>query len=255
MVDDRRRTDLRALAGTPRRAHRSAGHAARGRARIPSPRSRSAAGGHSSWPRSRWRWCCSRGPGCWCGVRSWSAGSRPGSIQPISSSPASACRSPAIHRTISSPPRFTEIVAQVRSIPGVASAAMISRMPIGSGGADCAVRADGAPAAPGSMHDAEFRAGDARVLRHDANPAASRPRLHRRRCRGRTASRDHQRNAGPHAVRHRRSDRSAPGALRGSIRGVRTVVGVIADVHANGLEQEAAGRDLLPADAADRSIP
>ena len=53
--------------------------------------------------------------------------------------------------------RFAEITARVRAIPGVASAALISRIPIGSGGADCAARADGAPESPSAMHDADFR--------------------------------------------------------------------------------------------------
>jgi predicted permease len=52
---------------------------------------------------------------------------------------------------------FTDIAAQARTIPGVTSAAMISRIPIGNGGADCAARAAGLPESPGTLHDANFR--------------------------------------------------------------------------------------------------
>ncbi|MGH7592634.1 MAG: ABC transporter permease, partial [Gemmatimonadales bacterium] len=133
---------------------------------------------------------------------------------------------------------FAGITTQVRAIPGVATAAMISRIPIGNGGADCGSRADGAPESPESMHDADFRPvtpgyfatmrspilrgrdftpGDApgaplvvvinatlaRTLFGNADPIGRRL-IH---CVGATA-------AGPPP---------------------RTVVGVIADVHANGL--------------------
>jgi putative ABC transport system permease protein len=46
--------------------------------------------------------------------------------------------------------RFDEIVRAVSAVPGVKSAALVSRIPIGAGGADCSVRAEGGSSAFGA---------------------------------------------------------------------------------------------------------
>lgn len=141
--------------------------------------------------------------------------------------------------------RFSEITAAVRAIPGVASAAMISRIPIGSGGADCAARADGAAEAPGSMHDAEFRPVTPGYFATMRTPL----------LRGRDFTAADVAGGPAVVVINATLARTLFGAADPIGRRVvhcvgaplvRTVVGVVPDVHANGLSLDAPDEIFYP---------
>jgi predicted permease len=146
---------------------------------------------------------------------------------------------------------FDQVLARVRTVPGVASAAFISRVPIGAGGADCLVAPAERPYESGSGVDADFRSVSDGYFSTMESPV----------LRGRAIDATDNTTAPPVVMINAslatrlfgnadpigRQIRHCVGLGTGySSSTTRTVVGVFADVRANGLDQEPVDQVFYP---------
>jgi predicted permease len=146
---------------------------------------------------------------------------------------------------------FDQVLTRVRAVPGVASAAFISRVPIGGGGADCTVAPAERPYESASGVDADFRSVSDRYFSTMESPV----------LRGRAITAADDATAPPIVMINAslatklfgnanpigRQVRHCIGLGNGySNNIVRTVVGVFADVRANGLDQEPVDQVFYP---------
>jgi putative ABC transport system permease protein len=146
---------------------------------------------------------------------------------------------------------FSRFEDAVRAIPGVSAAAMISRVPIEDGGYDCTARPDVAPAPGLPRRDANFRSVTPGYFATMRTPVLRGREFTAADGRGAppvvviNASLAHAlfRNANPVGQRLVHCDDSGGANQKPS---GREVVGVIADVRANGLAQDPADEVYYP---------